>query len=177
MSLLPAYYFTGVTITFIYIYFSSFMYKAFPDDNKEHLYNITFRILILEGVGELLGGLYVVFFTDRWPKARQVLASNNLFLAAACGCYVGYHIQSTILIGVSMVLMGFVNCSGFATDLAIIEEQRWGKRGYTIFNLGQCGGVVVSVSIILATSGNIEWYILYMIACQLISSVALSAFR
>lgn len=177
MSLLPAYYFTGVTVTFVYIYFSGFMYKAFPNDDKDHLYNVTFRILILEGVGELLGGLYVIFFTDRWSKVAQVLGTNNVFLVAACGCYVGYHTQSTILIGASMILMGFVNCAGFATDLAIIEEQRWGKRGYAIFNIAQCVGGALSGLLTLITDNSIEWYMVYMIACQLVSSAALSWFR
>jgi hypothetical protein len=119
-SLFPTYYFTGVTITFIYSYFSTFMYKAFPLEEKGSLYTLTFRILIMEGVGELLGGLYVIFCTDRWQKSYQMLGLNNIFIIAACGCYIGYHIQSFVLIGASMIIMGFINSAGFATDLAIV---------------------------------------------------------
>jgi hypothetical protein len=88
--LLPVYGFTGVTITFIYVYFSIFMYKTFTDLSAEETYKLTFNVLILEGVGEFLGGMYVVKFADRWPKPIQILVMNNAFILSLCGCYIGH---------------------------------------------------------------------------------------
>jgi hypothetical protein len=81
------------------------------------------------------------------------------------------------VIGVSMVLMGFINCGGFALDLALISEQGWGKKGYTAFNLGQCGGVALSVLLLLLFDYNIELFLCYMVICQIISSTFLHSFK
>ena len=34
---------------------------------------------MLEGVGEFLGGLFFIAFSDRWSKKLQLLITNQLF--------------------------------------------------------------------------------------------------
>ena len=116
-------------------------------------------------------------FADKWRKSVQVLGFNNLFLFVICLLYLGHYTQNKYLIGITMILMGVMNSSAFALNLAIVGEEGWGKRGYTIFNLGECSGVAGSVILFLVTHYNIEVFFMYMVACQIVSSISLHSFR
>lgn len=121
--------------------------------------------------------MYVVKYADRWPKPTQILAMNNAFVLSLIGCYIGHCFENVYVIAVSIVAMGFINCGGFALDLAVIGEEGWGKKGYTAFNLGQCGGVALSVTLLLIFDYNIELFMCYMIVCQVVSSTSLHSFK
>lgn len=165
---------TGVTITFIYCLFSTFMYLTFKHLDKEALYKFTFELFIVEGVGQFIGGLWVIFLSDRYDKFWQLRILNKTFLITIVGFLLAYQYESEQITAVCIFMMGFVNSSAFATNLAIIEKQGWGRRGYVIFNYGQTFGVVASIAFLLAIGNHFPTFFLYMSIAQMSSCTALS---
>lgn len=88
---------------------------------------------------------------------------------------VSYYTKSIYLLGLGFTIIGFVDCCSYALDLALVSEERWGKVGYTIFNVAQCGGVAISIVVVMFAST--QSFLIYALALQLVSSVFLHNFK
>ena len=74
-----------------------------------------------------------------------------------------------------MVIVGFVDCCSFSLNLAIISEEGWSSFAYSLFNLGQCMGVVISILVLMWA--KTEAYLIYAFGIQLIASFLLHNFK
>ena len=89
------------------------------------LNKLTFIIFIFEGLGELLGGLTMVFFSHRikdTPKAY--IAISTLFMISTGIIYVGSQASNKYLIGLGAMIMGFSDCSSMIVALTIAGNWR-----------------------------------------------------
>lgn len=72
-----------------------------------------------------------------------------------------YFLKNIYLLGTAVVILGFIDCLSYSLNLAIISEERWSSFAYSIFNLSQCMGVVVSILLLMWIS--IEGYLIYTV--------------
>lgn len=114
-------------------------------------------------------------FSDKWSKRRILIIANKLFVLVIILVMVSYFLKNIYLLGVAVVIVGFIDCCSFSLNLAVISEEGWSSFAYSLFNLGQCMGVVISILVLMWSS--IEVYLLYAFAIQLISSFFLHIFR
>lgn len=62
--MIPSFFLVGVVISTVYTFLSNFMVRIFGDDMTDlQLNSLTFKILMLEGVGEFAGGLAYVLLS------------------------------------------------------------------------------------------------------------------
>lgn len=104
-----------------------------------------------------------------------MLITNKLFTITCLFLLASCYLKNIYLIGFSVVVLGFVDCCAYALNLAVVSNQGWGKRGFSIFNLGQCGGVVVSILVTMFASNQV--YLLYVLILQIISTFFLHNFE
>lgn len=173
---MPSFYFSGTIIAFVYTFISVLMLQAFGNDlTPLELNMLTFKIMMLEGVGEFLGGLFYIRYADTWAKKKTLLTSNKLFMLAFVLMTCSYFLKNIYLLGAGVVVLGFVDCCSFSLNLAIISEEGWDSFAFSLFNLGQCMGVVISILILMWAPTSA--YLMYTFATQLISSFLLHNFK
>ena len=91
---------------------------------------------MIEGCGELVGGLVLVVLASRMEKIVFFnLANSLLFLGSAVLMWQGFRLQKEWLLQLTAFLVGFADCIGFA--LAIAISGKWDQAGISLFNFGQ----------------------------------------
>ena len=104
--------FVGIVVAFIYNTLSIIVYRTFEgqmDDTQ--LNQLTFIIFIFDGIGGILGGLFVVLASKRIsspPKA--FIGFSTLFIIAFGIIMLGSKLNSYYVIGVGAVLCGSTDC-------------------------------------------------------------------
>lgn len=73
---------SGIIISFIYCLLSIIIYQTFEDNMEDtELNKLTFILFIFEGVGELFGGLAVIFLSKLIDNpAKTLIFTNSLFI-------------------------------------------------------------------------------------------------
>ena len=88
--------------------------------SETELNKVTFIIFIFEGIGEVIGGLLVVFFSNKIkspPKVYIVIAT--LFLVAFGIVYLGSALQNYYIIGLGTVICGICDCSNLMIEIDV----------------------------------------------------------
>ena len=105
--------FVGVVVAFIYYNtLSIIMYRTFKGQmDYTKLSQLTLIIFIFDGIGGILGGLFVVLASKRIsspPKA--FIGFSTLFIIAFGIIMLGSKLNSYYVIGVGVVLCGSTDC-------------------------------------------------------------------
>jgi hypothetical protein len=108
---------------------------------------------MFEGVGEFLGGMFVIFFSSKIKNVKKaIIIANTLFILSVAVIYLGSKLANEYIIGCAVVLTGFSDCSSFSFNLTLAGN--WKEKGITAFNMRQ--SITVAFSAILAVFVPLE---------------------
>lgn len=127
--------------------------------NETELNRLTFIIFIFDGIGGILGGLFVVLVSKRIsspPKA--FIGFSTLFIVAFGVVMLGSKLNSYYVIGAGAVLCGMTEC--ICSSMGLIIAGKWEKSGFTAYILCQCLSVTVSTTIMVFL--DIQWIAVYV---------------
>lgn len=119
--------FSGIMISFVFCQLSVIFYQTFDEVyGKEELNRVTFVAFVVEGVGEFLGGLSVVFGQAVLKKigiSCTFLIITALFMGALLMVYLAAYFRNLILLDFASFIAGYCDCMGYALGLSIAG--RW----------------------------------------------------
>jgi hypothetical protein len=118
--------------------------------------------LIFEGIGELLGGLTMIFTSSKIKDPALVdMMTTSCFMVAILIIFIGSMYENLYVIVVGTVVLGFSDCSCAVLGLSLAG--RWKKKGITTFNLFQnlSGAGTMTIMIFTPVYVTVIWISTY----------------